>query len=136
MAAFTMNVNMDCVDIEEMTRFWAGALGYEVSGELGPFRALRDPDGIGPKVVLQRVPNLMATRQEPAAPRPVRGCPGGARCRGGAARRSGCAPGRRWVARARRRVVAGHARPGGQRVLRVSALTGRTGARGLRQCCL
>jgi len=57
MAAFTMNVNMDCVDIEEMTRFWAGALGYEVSGELGPFRALRDPDGIGPKVVLQRVPN-------------------------------------------------------------------------------
>ncbi len=55
MAAFTLNVNMDCVDIDEMTRFWSAALGYEVSGELGPFRALRDPDGIGPKVVLQRV---------------------------------------------------------------------------------
>jgi hypothetical protein len=55
MAAFTLNVNMDCVDIDEMTRFWSAALGYEVSGELGPFRALRDPDGVGPKVVLQRV---------------------------------------------------------------------------------
>ena len=40
-----------------MTRFWAAALGYEVSGELGPFRAMSDPDGIGPKVVLQRVAN-------------------------------------------------------------------------------
>ena len=55
MAAFTLNVNMDCADIDRMTRFWSAALGYEVSGELGPFRALRDPDGVGPKVVLQRV---------------------------------------------------------------------------------
>jgi|APLow6443716910_1056828.scaffolds.fasta_scaffold137704_2 hypothetical protein len=55
MAEFTLNVNMDCVDIDEMTRFWSAALGYEVSGELGPFRGLRDPDGVGPKVVLQRV---------------------------------------------------------------------------------
>ena len=57
MAAFTLNVNMDCVDVDEMTRFWAAALGYRVSGELGPFRALRDLDGVGPKVVLQRVAN-------------------------------------------------------------------------------
>jgi catechol-2,3-dioxygenase len=55
MASFTLNVNMDCVDIDEMTRFWSSALGYQVTGELGPFRALRDPDGVGPKVVLQRV---------------------------------------------------------------------------------
>lgn len=55
MAAFTVNVNMDCADIDGMTRFWSAALGYQVSGELGPFRALRDPDGVGPKVVLQRV---------------------------------------------------------------------------------
>jgi catechol 2,3-dioxygenase-like lactoylglutathione lyase family enzyme len=46
---------MDCADIEQMTRFWSAALGYRVGGELGPFRALRDPDGVGPKVVLQRV---------------------------------------------------------------------------------
>ena len=42
MAAFTLNVNMDCADIDRMTRFWSAALGYEVTGELGPFRALRD----------------------------------------------------------------------------------------------
>jgi hypothetical protein len=57
MAAFTLNVNIDCADIDVMTRFWSGALGYEVSGELGPFRALRDPDRVGPKVVLQQVPD-------------------------------------------------------------------------------
>ncbi len=58
MAAFTLNVTMDCVDIDEMTRFWSAALGT------------------------------------------------------------------------------GHGGPGGQRVLRVPALTGRTPVRGLRQCCL
>jgi hypothetical protein len=55
MPAFTLNVNMDCLDLEVMSRFWAAALGYEVGGSLGPFRALRDPDGLGPKVVLQQV---------------------------------------------------------------------------------
>ncbi len=64
MAAFTLNVNMACADIEEMTRFWAAALGYRVSGELGPFRALSDPDGVGPKVVLQRVPDPTPGRNQ------------------------------------------------------------------------
>lgn len=55
MAAFTLNVNMDCLDVEVMTRFWTEALGYEYVGELVPFRALRDPAGVGPTVVLQAV---------------------------------------------------------------------------------
>ncbi len=56
MARFDVQVNLDCRDPELVMGFWAALLGYDVRGSLGPFTAAADPEGRGPKVVVQQVP--------------------------------------------------------------------------------
>ena len=46
---------LDCADPDLTARFWAAALGYEPYGQSGNYRSLVDPDGVGPKLVIQGV---------------------------------------------------------------------------------
>jgi predicted enzyme related to lactoylglutathione lyase len=47
---------LDCADVDRLGRFWAAALGYEPFGRAGAYRSLVDPAGVGPKLILQGVP--------------------------------------------------------------------------------
>ena len=47
-------VTFDCRDPERLIGFWSKALGYEVSRNV--YVTLRDPEGRGPSIYLQRVP--------------------------------------------------------------------------------
>jgi predicted enzyme related to lactoylglutathione lyase len=46
---------LDCADPDRLADFWAAALGYDLLGRAGTYRALVDPDGRGPKLILQGV---------------------------------------------------------------------------------
>lgn len=52
-------VTMDCADPEKLAGFWGELLGRK-TGPTGPdnedYWAVRDPDGKGPLLLLQRVP--------------------------------------------------------------------------------
>ncbi len=74
--ATEFQVTFDCVDADRMTDFWATALGYVVqppppgfeswegflrANDLevppaGSISAIVDPDGVGPRILFQRVP--------------------------------------------------------------------------------
>ncbi len=54
--AATMGLVLDCEDPERLARFWAPALGYVDLGRAEPYVLLLDPDGVGPKLLLQAVP--------------------------------------------------------------------------------
>ncbi len=48
-------LTLDVTDLDRQTEFWCGALGYEHKGGAGQYRALVDPTGTGPKMLLQQV---------------------------------------------------------------------------------
>jgi hypothetical protein len=80
--ATSVQVTFDCVDPARMATFWAAALGYEVPGPPGDFAtwpefltatgvpesmwndfsAVEDPDGSGPRIFFQRVPEPKAIK--------------------------------------------------------------------------
>lgn len=51
--ARTVQVTFDCADPARVATFWAEVLGYELDL---PGSAASDPDGIGPRLFFQRVP--------------------------------------------------------------------------------
>ncbi len=74
--ATRVQVVFDCADPDRMARFWSQALGYEIPGPPEGFdsweawlasmgvpeedwnsaSAVEDPDGVGPRIYFQRVP--------------------------------------------------------------------------------
>ena len=84
----TVQVTFDCADPHAMARFWAAALGYEKESHLALVKELldshritqedvrevdgglqfadvsacRDPDGVGPRLFFQRVPEEKRTK--------------------------------------------------------------------------
>lgn len=53
----TIQVVLDCQDLDVAEAFWTAALGYRRTGSVGEYVALRPPEGeSGPKLILQRVP--------------------------------------------------------------------------------
>ena len=52
----TIGITIDCNDLDDMSRFWRDALGYEDGGSQAQYRWLRSPQGIGPSIILQLVP--------------------------------------------------------------------------------
>ena len=47
---------IDANDADMLAAFWAAALGYELLGAAGNYRALKDPSG-GPMLIIQQVPD-------------------------------------------------------------------------------
>jgi catechol 2,3-dioxygenase-like lactoylglutathione lyase family enzyme len=80
--ATKFQVAFDCADPSAMARFWAGALGYRLEGppepdarwekfiadngipehQRGDASAISDPDGDGPRIYFQRVPEPKASK--------------------------------------------------------------------------
>lgn len=58
--AATIELVLDCTDPDRQADFWAAALGYERFGSAGNYRSLVDPDGVGPKLILQGVDEAKA----------------------------------------------------------------------------
>ncbi len=50
-----LEIVIDAADADRLAAFWAAALGYRAYGEHQQYRSLVDPDGAGPKVIIQRV---------------------------------------------------------------------------------
>lgn len=48
-------LTLDVNDLDVQTEFWCGALGYEHKAGAGQYRALVDPAGKSPKMLLQQV---------------------------------------------------------------------------------
>jgi len=48
-------LTLDCNDLDVQTAFWTAALGYIPQGGVGQYRALVDPQGMQPKLLLQGV---------------------------------------------------------------------------------
>jgi catechol 2,3-dioxygenase-like lactoylglutathione lyase family enzyme len=46
---------LDVADAQRAAAFWAAALGYHPYGQWEQYRSLVDPDGVGPKLILQQV---------------------------------------------------------------------------------
>jgi catechol 2,3-dioxygenase-like lactoylglutathione lyase family enzyme len=46
---------LDVSDADRAATFWAAALGYRPFGRWEQYRSLVDPDGVGPKLILQQV---------------------------------------------------------------------------------
>jgi predicted enzyme related to lactoylglutathione lyase len=53
--AVHLEVVVDVADADRAVAFWSAALGYEPYGSFFQYRSLVDPDGVGPKLVLQEV---------------------------------------------------------------------------------
>jgi predicted enzyme related to lactoylglutathione lyase len=52
-----IQINVDCADLDRMVAFYTAALGYDAHGSAGvTYRSIVPPDGNGPKVVFQKVP--------------------------------------------------------------------------------
>jgi predicted enzyme related to lactoylglutathione lyase len=52
-----VQINVDCHDLDAMVAFYTAALGYEPFGSAGDrYRSIVAPDGNGPKLVFQQVP--------------------------------------------------------------------------------
>ncbi len=47
---------LDTSDVDRLAEFWADALSYRLFGRFEQYRSLVDPDGRGPKLILQQVP--------------------------------------------------------------------------------
>ena len=48
-------LTLDCLNLDVQSPFWCGALGYQHEGGVGQYRALVDPAGLQPKLLLQGV---------------------------------------------------------------------------------
>lgn len=48
-------LTLDVTDLDRQTEFWCAALGYRHEGGAGQYRALVDPAGRSPKMLLQQV---------------------------------------------------------------------------------
>ena len=55
-----IEVVLDVGDAERASSFWAAALGYSPLGRWEQYRSLVDPDGAGPKLILQEVTDRKA----------------------------------------------------------------------------
>lgn len=51
-----IHVVIDARDPDRLAEFWAAALGYERSPGVEQYRPLHDPEGVGPKLLIQGVP--------------------------------------------------------------------------------
>jgi catechol 2,3-dioxygenase-like lactoylglutathione lyase family enzyme len=60
--ADSLVLTLDCHDLEMQTAFWCGALGYELAGGVGQYRALVHPNGTQPKLLLQQVDELKSAK--------------------------------------------------------------------------
>jgi predicted enzyme related to lactoylglutathione lyase len=60
--AATIGLVLDCADPVALARFWSEALGYTTVGEAGNYVMLVDEDGVRPKLLLQAVPEVKATK--------------------------------------------------------------------------
>ena len=49
---------LDVHDLDRATEFWTQALGYVLAGEAGQYRALSDPNGQWPRLLLQRTDDV------------------------------------------------------------------------------
>lgn len=59
------NISFDCADPYELARFWAEVLGYRLADDDrpgDPEASLTPPDGAGPQVFFQRVPEPKAVK--------------------------------------------------------------------------
>jgi predicted enzyme related to lactoylglutathione lyase len=56
--AAKLEIVLDVTDADRATAFWAGALGYQSYGRWEQYRSLVDPDGVGPKLILQEVADV------------------------------------------------------------------------------
>jgi hypothetical protein len=52
----TVQVTFDCAEPDRVARFWAEVLGYVVQADDGTAYACMDPDGVGPRLYFQKVP--------------------------------------------------------------------------------
>lgn len=50
-----VHVVIDCSDPDRSAAFWMAALGYVLRGGVANYRSIVDPDGVGPKLLLQGV---------------------------------------------------------------------------------
>jgi predicted enzyme related to lactoylglutathione lyase len=57
-----VEVAIDGVDVDQLAAFWAAALGYDHHGTFEQYRSLTDPDGRGPKLIVQQVPEGRSTK--------------------------------------------------------------------------
>ncbi len=46
---------IDCAEPDRLAEFWSAAIGYRIGGAAGAYVALYPSDGVGPKLLLQRV---------------------------------------------------------------------------------
>jgi predicted enzyme related to lactoylglutathione lyase len=53
---------LDCVDTDELAKFWAPALGYTIVGGAGAYVMLVPPEPTRPKLLLQRVPESKSVK--------------------------------------------------------------------------
>jgi predicted enzyme related to lactoylglutathione lyase len=60
--AASLDLVLDCADPDRLADFWTAALGYELFGAADTYRSLVDPDGRGPKLILQGVPEPKSTK--------------------------------------------------------------------------
>jgi catechol 2,3-dioxygenase-like lactoylglutathione lyase family enzyme len=51
-----IQVTFDCADPDRVARFWAEVLHYDVVEDEGTAYAAADPDGVGPRLYFQQVP--------------------------------------------------------------------------------
>ena len=58
----TFGLVIDCQEPEPLAEFWAAALGYVRVGAAGNYVLLVSPDGVQPKLLLQRVPEAKAVK--------------------------------------------------------------------------
>ncbi|MDP9357348.1 MAG: VOC family protein [Chloroflexota bacterium] len=54
--ATQVQVVFDCADPARLARFWAAALQYTLEEEWNSAAAIVDPDGVGPRLYFQQVP--------------------------------------------------------------------------------
>ncbi|MGZ4650831.1 MAG: VOC family protein [Kineosporiaceae bacterium] len=94
--AITPQVTFDCADPERLARFWAAVLGYELQAppegfadwpaalrawgvpesEWNSANAVVDPEGVGPRIFFQRVPEPKAGKNRVHLDVPVSDGPG------------------------------------------------------------
>ncbi len=55
-------LTLDVNDLDRMTTFWSAALGYQLVGGVGAYKALADPADRLPKLLLQTVPEGKAAK--------------------------------------------------------------------------
>ncbi len=61
-AAAGMGLVLDCADPDSQAAFWAAALRYERVGGVGSYVLLVPRDGLGPNLLLQKVPEPKTTK--------------------------------------------------------------------------